>query len=201
VDHGLQDARLGDALEVFAGLAQSAAQALDRTDSEPPLDESIEREPADDEVATGGRAVETRPLERVELDKSQVPPTLVRVVRIGADPVEVPIALETTPRDGDGTVDALGQLLCHRRDVDALDDSRDRRSLPPAWKAFARIERSDKARSPLLDYRRDACRRPIRTKIIDHVDRHCRDFIARSAFFLFATADARAAATSRLGSP
>jgi PPOX class probable FMN-dependent enzyme len=44
-----------------------------------------------------------------------------------------------------------------------------------------------------LDELLDLCGRPdpaIRSKIIDHLDHHCRDFIARSPFFLLGTCDA-----------
>ena len=60
VDEVAQDARVGEALEVGARLAQAAADALGLADAEAPADERVEVDAAGDDVAArlGGRQAE-----------------------------------------------------------------------------------------------------------------------------------------------
>ena len=53
MDERAQDGRVGEPLEVGAGLAQALALALDLTDVEAAADESVEVDPARDHVAAG----------------------------------------------------------------------------------------------------------------------------------------------------
>ena len=111
MDEGAQDTRAGEAFEVFAWFAEAAPKAFDLADPEALVDELAELEAADDEVAAGGCAVDTCTLKRVDLDQGEVTSALVRVVRVGANPVEVAVALESTAGDCLHALDGQRQLV------------------------------------------------------------------------------------------
>ncbi len=73
-----EDSRLGDALEVLAGLAQLDAPAFDRADAKAPAEERVQAHPARGQLATGlaGRehdpVLAREPLQLLALDQRQV---------------------------------------------------------------------------------------------------------------------------------
>ena len=117
-----QDARLGQALQVRARLAQALAEALHVADREAPADERVEVDPARDHVATGADRV----AHQAGVDQRQVVPARVRVGE-GAAAVEVAVALEAAAGVGDGLVDGVRRPFGDGREHEPFDPAlRDR---------------------------------------------------------------------------
>ena len=120
VDEVAQDARVGEALEVGARLAQAAADALGLADAEAPADERVEVDAAGDDVAArlGGREPEL--VDDLALDQRQV---VAVGVGVGERALvrEVAVALEAAAGVGLRAVDELHRRLGGGRDRDRLD--------------------------------------------------------------------------------
>src|SRR4051812_49308104 len=120
VDQVAQDARVGEALEVGARLAQAAADALGLPDAEAPPDERVEVDAAGDDVAArlGGREAEL--LDDLALDQRQI---VAVGVGVGERAVvrEIAVALEAAAGVGVRAVDELHRGLGGGRDRERLD--------------------------------------------------------------------------------
>jgi hypothetical protein len=129
VDECAQHAWAGEAFQVFTWLAEATAEALDLADPEVLVDQPVEFAAPDDEIASRGRAVHTCAPKCFGFDQGEVTAALVRVVRVGANPVEVPVAFEPTACNRVHPLDEHRELGRYPRDIDSFDDSSDRPSL------------------------------------------------------------------------
>src|SRR3954447_4164880 len=120
VNQVAEDARVGEALEVGARLAQAAADALGLADAEAPPDERVEVDPAGDDVAArlGGREAEL--VDDLALDQRQVVAVGVGVGE-RARVREVAVALKAAAGVGMRAVDELHRGLGGGRDRERLD--------------------------------------------------------------------------------
>src|SRR3954454_23844751 len=123
VDQVAEDARVGEALEVRARLAEAAADALGLADAEAPADERVEVDAAGDDVAArlGGREAEL--VDDLGLDQRQVVAVGVGVGE-RALVLEVAVALEAAAGVGVGLLDQLDRGLGGGSDGDRLDGPR-----------------------------------------------------------------------------